>query len=353
MHPPGYAPSQRFRFEQYVGFLEEHGFQTTFAPIVRAAEYPLIYREGHLRQKAWITLRGVLTRATDAVRASGYDIVFVQREAMQLGTALVERLFARSRARLVFDFDDAIWIPDVSEANRRLAFLKRPAKTATIVATADMVFAGNAYLADYARRLNPNVKLVPTTVDTSRHVPLDRDARPQRVCIGWTGSVTTIKHFATVVPVLRRLRERFGERVTFRVIGDERYRNDELGIEGLRWSPETEVEDLNALDIGVMPLPDDEWAKGKCGLKGLQYMALEIPPVMSPVGVNTEIVSDGENGFLASSEDEWFEKLSLLVESRELREQVGRAARATVVREYSVESQRGRYLEFLNEVLES
>jgi glycosyltransferase involved in cell wall biosynthesis len=101
-----------------------------------------------------------------------------------------------------------------------------------------------------------------------------------------------------------------------------------------------------------MPLPDDEWSKGKCGLKALQFMALETPTVMSPVGVNTNIVEDGRNGFLAVSEDEWFEKLSRLVESRELRERVGRAARATVIREYSVESQKWRYLEYLHEILE-
>jgi glycosyltransferase involved in cell wall biosynthesis len=167
------------------------------------------------------------------------------------------------------------------------------------------------------------------------------------VCLGWTGSPSTIKHFELVVPVLLRLRERFGERINFRVIGDGLYRNEVLEISGLPWREETEIEDLSAIDIGLMPLPNDEWAKGKCGLKALQFMAMELPVVTSPVGVNTEIVQDGVNGFLASDDDEWFERVSELIESAQLRTEIGRAARRTVVEHYSVASQREHYLALL------
>jgi glycosyltransferase involved in cell wall biosynthesis len=117
------------------------------------------------------------------------------------------------------------------------------------------------------------------------------------------------------------------------------------------WREETEIEDLSAIDIGLMPLPDDEWAKGKCGLKALQFMAMELPVVTSPVGVNTEIVQDGVNGFLARSDNEWFERLSALIESEERRREVGRAARVTVLERYSVVSQREHYLALLEGLL--
>jgi glycosyltransferase involved in cell wall biosynthesis len=351
VHPPGRLPSLRFRFEQYVPFLREHGFRTTFSPLMRPDEYDAFYRGGHYARKALMTGRGMLSRLRDLLRASDYDVVVVQREAVQLGTAMIERGFRRSAARLLFDFDDAIWLRDVSEANRRVAWLKRPAKTSKIIAMSDMVFAGNEYLRDYARRFNPTVKLVPTTIDTAYHVRRTprRDASP--LCVGWTGSTTTIRHFGLVVPALRRLRERFGDRVYFKVIGDSRYQSQELGVKGRDWDLHTEIDELSEIDIGLMPLPDDEWSKGKCGLKALQFMALETPTVMSPVGVNTRIVEDGRNGFLATSEEEWFDKLSRLVESPELRERVGKAARETVVRHYSVESQKWRYLEYLHELL--
>jgi len=186
---------------------------------------------------------------------------------------------------------------------------------------------------------------VPTTIDTDAYLPTPRQTPNSVVCIGWSGSLTTLPQFELVLPVLRRVKERFGAKVRFRVIGDAGYRDESLGIVGSAWRPETEVQDLAEFDVGLMPLPDDAWSRGKCGLKGLQYMALGIPPVMSPVGVNSKIVDDGENGFLAGSPDDWVEKLSMLLESADLRARLGRAARRTVEREYSVEANKGRYLE--------
>jgi len=351
VHPPGRVPSQRFRFEQYVPFLAEHGFSTTFAPLIRPEEYGVMYGRRGLARKAWIGARGLGRRASDVLRLRRYDIVVVQREAIQFGTALFERAVARSRPRLVFDFDDAIWLPNASLANSRLAWLKNAEKTPRIIAAADMVFAGNEYLADYARQFNPAVRLVPTTIDTARYVPRARPRRDGVLTIGWSGSITTIPHFELLVPVLKKLRDRLGARVRFEVIGDPNYREPELGIVGREWSAATEVEDLERFDIGVMPLPDDEWSRGKCGLKGLQYMALAIPTIMSPVGVNPTIIADGENGLLASSEDEWLDKLTLLVESEDLRERLGRAGRETVEAAYSVESQKRSYLDYMRQLV--
>lgn len=345
-------PSQRFRYEQYVDFLAEQGVATTFSPILREREYAAMYRPGALPQKALTLGRGLVRRLRETLDASYYDIVIVQREAMQLGTSVFEAAVGRSRAKLVFDFDDAIWLPDVSVANRRFSWIKRPEKVSKIISHSDVVFAGNAYLADYARQFNQSVEIVPTTIDTAEYVPRSpRSEERGRVCIGWSGSVTTIKHLELAMPVLRRLRQRFGDRVYFKVIGDPSYRNDELGIRGLQWRAESEVADLAELDVGIMPLPDDAWAKGKCGLKGLQYMGLEIPAVMSPVGVNTEIIEDGVNGYLAAGEDEWVEKLSALIDSEELRGGVGSAARQTVLERYSVDSQKERYLSLLRGLL--
>jgi glycosyltransferase involved in cell wall biosynthesis len=152
---------------------------------------------------------------------------------------------------------------------------------------------------------------------------------------------------------LVRLKEKYGDKIYFKLIGDEAYENAQLGLKGMAWNLATEIEDLSEFDIGIMPLPDDEWAKGKCGFKGLQYMAMEIPAVMSPVGVNTDIVEDGENGFLATTDDEWIEKISLLIDSEELRRKYGAEGRRTVVEKYSVESQKERYLEFFNELIKS
>jgi glycosyltransferase involved in cell wall biosynthesis len=346
-HPRGFAPSQRFRFEQYVDFLAAHGFETIFSPVVREDEYPLLYAPGNTGRKAAVFARGLAQRLSQALRRPDVDVAIVQREAIQLGTTVFESALARSTTKLVFDFDDAIWLPDTSPANRRMSWLKRPGKVPRLIRLADQVWAGNDYLAAYARRFNGDVQVVPTTIDTDRQRPCNGARDDERVCLGWTGSTSTIKHFELAVPVLRRIRERFGDRVTFKVIGDPTYRQDDLGIAGVPWRAETEVADLCEIDIGLMPLPDDEWAKGKCGLKALQFMAMGLPVVTSPVGVNTEIVRDGANGYLATSDDDWFDRLAALVESAQARREVGAAARTTVVERYSVASQRERYLSLL------
>jgi len=350
VHPPGRVPSQRFRFEQYVPFLAEHGLPTTFAPLIHPDEYGVMYGSRQLARKAWIGARGVGQRGRDLLRLRDFDVVVVQREAIQFGTALFERAVSRARPRLVFDFDDAIWLANASRANSRLAWLKNAEKTSRIIEASDMVWAGNDFLADYARQFSSAVEVVPTTIDTEQYVPVEGYGRGDPLTIGWSGSITTMEHFKPFVPVLKRVKERLGDRVRFELIGDPSYREPELGIVGRAWSAATEVEDLKRFDIGVMPLPDDEWSRGKCGLKGLQYMALAIPTVMSPVGVNSKIILDGENGLLASGEDEWVDKLARLVDSEDLRRRLGQAGRETVEQGYSVESQKQRYLQYLQEL---
>ena len=324
------------------------GVRTTFSPSAQTRRLRGPIRRAAICEQGASWRRGVSRRRwRPRGQLADYDIVFVQREALQLGTAFFERAVSRSRARLVFDFDDAIWLQNVSDANRRLAWLKNPDKTAELISMADLVMAGNPHLADYASDFSERSRWCRRPSTRSAYVRESRSPSGEAICIGWSGSMTTIQHFDLMIPVLRRLGERYGNSVRFKVIGDGRYRHDELGIRGQDWNAETEVSDLSDIDIGVMPLPDDEWARGKCGLKGLQYMALGIPTVMSPVGVNTEIIDDGVNGLLAGDEDEWLTKLTSLIESDDLRSDLGRAGRETVEQRYSVRSQRERYLSLL------
>ena len=294
-------------------------------------------------------LKYIRKRKADAARASKFDIIFIFRDALPTGSIKYEKLFQSSGAKLIYDFDDAIFVLNMSEGNKSLSFLKRPEKTGEIIELCDLVIAGNQYLADYAASYNDNVKIIPTTIDTDLYQRIQH--KKDKVCIGWSGSVTTIQHFEFAIPFLTRILKKFGDRVYFKVIGDGDYSNEELNIKGLSWNKNTEISDLSEIDIGIMPLPNDEWAKGKCGLKGLQYMALEIATIMSPVGVNTEIIEDGKNGFIANDLEDWVEKISKLIEHPALRIEVGKEARKTVIDQYSVQANRDLYLTYFKEVL--
>jgi len=346
------SPSQRFRFEQYIPFLQQNGYGCKLSPLVTEADDKVMYAEEKYFQKFLVLVKSFVRRLRILRMASTYDIIFIQREAYLLGSTFFERRFKRSGAKIVFDFDDAIWLMDVSDVNKRFSWMKRPSKTAEIIAISDIVIAGNSYLAEYATGYNPNVCIIPTTVDTDKFQRKDSTRTKDSICIGWTGSHTTIKHFALAIPVLTELKKKYGDKIYFKVIGDSSYSYPELNIQGIKWDQETEVEDLLEIDIGLMPLPDDIWSKGKCGLKSLEYMSLCIPPVISPVGVNPEIVVDGVNGFLAKTNEEWVNKLSMLIESPEMRKKIGEKGRETVVERYSVRSQRGTYLKLFNGLIE-
>ena len=355
LHRPDRSPSQRFRFEQYISFLKGKGWDCEHSYLLTKSDDAYFYKQGHYLKKFAFVLRAAGKRLKEVGASSKkYDIVFIQRECFMLGTTYFESKFSK-RSKIVFDFDDAIWMHqkgEIRSGNKNLSFLKKPSKTADLIKLSDLVFAGNQYLADYAKGYNQNIKIVPTTIDTDEYNPKKVTyQKSDKVCVGWSGSVTTIPHFKHAVPALLRIQEKYKDRVCFKVVGDGNYVNKELNIQGLPWRKDTELADLCGIDIGLMPLPDEEWTKGKCGLKGLQYMALEIPTIMSPVGVNTEIVEHGKNGMLASSIDEWVESISALIEDKELRERIGRAGRQTVVDKYSVEANKGLYLNYLNSLL--
>ncbi len=348
------TPGQRFRFEQYLDYLKQHDFHCDISPLLSASDDNILYSPKNFHKKAGIAIKTFLKRSLDACKLRQYEIIFIFREAYMMGPVFFEWIFNRSRAKIIFDFDDAIWLSDVSDANRALYWLKRPDKTERIIELSDMIFAGNGYLKDYASQFNSNVKVVPTTIDCAkydRHTIVKRESQ-DGVCIGWSGSMTTIRHFEYAVPFLKEIKKKYQDHVYFKVIGDASYRNLELGIQGVPWHEPSEIHDLLEIDIGIMPLPNDAWARGKCGLKGLQYMALEIPSIMSPVGVNADIIQDGENGYLASDNAAWVDKLATLVESETLRRTLGRSGRETVIQCYSVEANKEKYVQYFNDVLD-
>jgi glycosyltransferase involved in cell wall biosynthesis len=341
-HRKGRSPGQRFRFEQYLEFLEDNNFEVNFSYLLNEWDDKHFYNKSSFFSKVYILLKSYIKRYIEVRSYNQYDVVFIYREAFFTGTTYFERKVAQSKAKLIFDFDDSIWLNDVSEGNKKWEWLKNENKTKEIIGVADLVFVGNQYLVDYVKQFNNNVKLIPTTIETSYHYP-NKDGRG-KICIGWTGSSTTLKYFEDVIPILLKIKNIYGDKVSFRVIVDvEKYYN-EIDVKTTPWSLSTEIEELNKIDIGIMPLPDDEWAKGKCGFKGLQYMALEIPAIMSPVGVNNEIIENGVNGFLADTKEEWVTVLSNLIESKSLRKEIGVNARNTVVEKYSMESQKMNYL---------
>ena len=349
-YPANTAASQRFRFEQQIPFLNQY-FNIKQYSFWTKKSNRILYSQGKLLQKSIGLILGFLRRLIHLNHCIKADIIFIHREIIPTGSTVFERILSKNfNKNLVFDFDDAIWNLDTSDGNKGLEWLKNPIKVEKIIELSSAIITGNSYLSKYVGQFNSAVTIIPTTIDTSYHIPILKiSGKP--ICIGWTGSKTTVKHFDMIIPILTKMKNKYGSQVYFKLIGDSGYTNNELEILGAKWCLESEIEDLQEIDIGIMPLPDDEWSKGKCGFKGLQYMALEIPTIMSPVGVNTEIVNHGINGFLANSDNEWIECLSALIEDKELRTRIGKEGRKTVINRFSVESQKENYLSIFNNLI--
>jgi glycosyltransferase involved in cell wall biosynthesis len=343
-HRKDRSPNQRFRIEQYITYLSENGFECELSPLLDANDDKVFYTPGSILKKIGIVLKSIRKRKQDLYNIEKYSLVFLVRQSLLTRGTWFEKTVKDKNIPIIFDFDDAIWLSDVSNANRAFFWLKDPSKIETSIRLSSLIFAGNEYLADYARQFNKRISVIPTTIDTTEYKPVEK-RQSQKLTIGWSGSLTTIKHFEYAIPFLLKIKAEFGDLIQIKVIGDANYRNEELGIVGQAWKKDTEVPDLCEFDIGIMPLPDDKWAKGKCGLKGLQYMALGIPTIMSPVGVNSTIINQGENGFLASDETQWIIYLRDLLTDPELRRTVGLKARQTVEKKYSTQVWKETYLE--------
>src|SRR2546425_6831765 len=339
------SPGQRYRIEQWEPLLRERGVEITYQPFESEELHTVLYKSGHIGRKLALVARGFARRLSLMSAVRQYDAVYIFREAALLGPPVFERLIRRRRVPIIFDFDDAIFVSYRSPSNGYLSYLKFAGKTKTICRLAGHVMVGNPYLAEYARQFNPQVTMIPTTIDTGKYTVSRAKPASDPPVIGWTGSFSTVQHLDTLRDALQKLAKR--ERFRLRAIGTPTYELDGVAVEAMPWRSDTELEDLRPIDIGVMPLPDDAWSKGKCGLKALQFMALGIPTVCSPVGVNTEIVQDGENGFIADTEDEWVEKLRRLLCSAELRKRLGLAGRATVEQKYSASAQAPRVYDVL------
>ena len=350
-YPLDRSPGQRFRFEQWLRLLPEGAVKAEIHPLFDRLAYARLYSAGSLGAKSAAAVKGLAKRVQDVVTARNVDVAFLYRETFPLGPAVLDAHLQR-RVPVVYDFDDAIFLGDTSDANSVIAKLKMPQKIQRIIAGATITTVGNAFLAAYAKRFSDSVRVLPTTIDIEKYRPPKERSSGPLVRIGWSGSKTTSAHLETIVAVLvRALREL---PIELRLIGDPDFRLPDSGrviVKG--WDPRTEIQDISAFDIGVMPLPDDDWSRGKCGLKALQYMALGVPPIVAPVGVNTDIVSNGENGLVAQSEDEWLTAIERLVADESLRRELGAAARETVEQRYSGQQWSQVFLKTLEEAADT
>jgi len=339
------AASTRQRLLQFLPAFARAGIEVEYRPLLDDAYVRSLTGAGGRSRLA--ILRAYAARLALLLKRPDADLLWVYAETFPWLPGRFERLVHRWRIPVVYDFDDAFFVP-YDNHRRPLARRLLGGKLEPLIAGAAACTCGNAYLRDYAQRWCERSMIVPTVVDTERYLPQAPSAGP--LVIGWIGSPTTWANVRPLLPLLQRLHHETGVRIRAVGAGRAAERDRFEGLDLVEWSEATEIAEVQAFSIGIMPLIDAAFQRGKSGYKLIQYMACGLPTVASPVGVNRDIVTEGSTGFLATGEAEWESALRRLIADAPLRQEMGSAGRERAVADYSLASQAPRLVALFSEL---
>jgi len=316
--------ASRYRVLQYLPYLESKGVEAT------VKLYPRTLKEN-------IQFFASVPK---------YDIIFLQRKRFNQPRLMFLRRMAK---RIIFDFDDAIMFRNSKSKNpisntRKKRFIQ-------MINTSDFVIAGNEFLKSQVLPYNSNVEVIPTTIDQERYAPKDYSVKKEKVTIGWIGDHGSIHYLKRMKPIFENIGKSY-KNVELKIVCDTFFDCENLNVIKKNWDQNDEIFDLQSFDIGIMPLMDDPWSWGKCGLKIIQYQGVALPVVCTPVGINRDLIEDGINGFYATRSEEWIEKLSILIEDFSLREKMGSEGRKKILAGYTLQACAPRLLSILEKVMD-
>jgi glycosyltransferase involved in cell wall biosynthesis len=317
----------RFRVEQYFPYLIAHQVDPKWQPLYGSWKQRLIlYRQLPL-----------------------FDVVCIQRRLL----SPFESYWIRKKSsKVLFDLDDAVMYR--SSSSPRPHSLSRWLKFRSMVKGSDVVTVGNQFLKSQVLKVDPEkrVIVVPTSIDTNLYPKKKKISNHEEIILGWIGTKGNLKYLKKLEPVFETIRQRF-PKVKLKIVSNDFYDSPHLLIIKKPWKLEDENDDLVSFDIGLMPLDEDLWSRGKCGLKIIQYLSVGVPVVCTPVGINSDIVKDGENGFWATNHQEWVDRLSNLIQNPNLRLQMGLKGIETVEREYSLAVASEKFFQVLQNLVGS
>jgi L-malate glycosyltransferase len=349
-YPVGVAPSQRLKYEQYFDAFREEGFEIHVQPFVSKKLWSIIYKKGNFIGKLLQTLLGYWSRFWLIFSLKKYDVVYIHLWVTPFFMPFYEWIYCSLAKKVVYDIDDLVYLSDnKSKANKTVGIFKSKKKPIYLMKHADHVITCTPYLDEFVRKFNTHTTDISSTVDTHKYIPVNRYENKNPIVLGWSGSTTTSKYFYLLKEVLLELSKKYPIKII--IMGNPNIQIEGLNIESLAWSESIELEVLQKFDIGLYPLPDEEWVLGKSGLKAIQYMALGVPTVATAIGANFRVIDDKVSGMLVNSHQEWVDALSALIESPELRKKMGEAGRKKIEQEFSIDTNQKNYLNVLKKMV--
>lgn len=352
------AAATRYRLAQFVEPLSKKGIEIEISSFLTSEEFALLYRNAPFSKKLTYVLRAFFNRLTKITKFRKYDVIFVQREAMFFGPAFFEYFFqVIGGLPLVLDLDDATYVSYVSPTYGKIgSFFKFFGKTDRLIERADAVTCGNHFIAEYVSEKGKKPVVIPTVVDTNKFFPLTKDNKIP--VMGWIGTHSTFPLLQSIFPVLQKLAQNHDFVLKIVGSGVSDVKLEGVKIENLEWNIQKEVADFQSLDIGLYPIVASDpniskWILGKSGFKAIQYLAVGVPYVVTPIGVCAEIGEANISHFTANTADDWYNALDKLLSDKTLRENMGEAGRGFALRDFTVEKQCAKLEDTLKFVYEN
>lgn len=346
--PENEVPGQRLKYEQYFDYWRENGFDITIKPFVSEKFIKIIYQPGKFHLKFWYTLLGYIKRVFLLFSLRRYDVVYTFLWVTPFGPPIFEFFVSSLSKKMIYDIDDLVFLKHESKANKFISFLKGKSKPIFLMKKAKHVITCTPYLDQFVRKYNSNTTDISSTVDTEkRYLPVNTYENKAQPIIGWSGSHSTSKYLYLLEDVLKELAREIDFKLI--VMGDHSFHIEGVNVEAMDWQESIEISTLQRFDIGLYPLPFEEWVLGKSGLKAIQYMALGIPTIATDIGTINRIINEGENGFLIQDNDteSWKTVLKKLISDNQLRKKIGEKARITIQQNYSITANKDTYLHIL------
>lgn len=349
---PVEGASSRYRVFQYLPHLEKLGVQADVQSFMDTAMYHLSLSPGKTGAKMWSTLRATVRRLLALRQWRHYDVLYLQRELLPFGGPVIERWLKRRGAVLFFDYDDALFIKKASRYNKIATALRSADKTSDLFRLVHCVVAGNDWLRDAATEAGAAQAVTLEVAEDTGRIPMHAEhSNDNPVTIGWLGSPSTVKYLRFIEPVLQSLAQSFPQ-VRWEIMGGNDFKMDGVNWQISDWSLDGELKALARFDIGLMPLPPEDWAKGKSGGKARTYMAAGVVPVVSAIGYNLELINHADTGFLCETPDDWERYLVQAIVDADLRQRVALAARTEVEQRFDPAMTSGKMARLLNDVVD-
>lgn len=349
-YPEGMQAGQRFKYEQYFELFRKNNFDVEVSSFINLKLWNIIYRKGNLIKKIYYSFLGYVKRIREIKNLNNYDIIYIFMWVVPLGGNFFEKIYLNRSKITIYDIEDNILI-NYKKKNNLIAFLRSQEKILYLIKNCNYIITSSPYLSEICQKISKkkfNIEYISASIHLERYYPIKKHIKKSKIVLGWTGTHSSKPYLDILKNVFTKIKKN-NTNIIIKIISDFNYQVNDLTIENVRWNKQSEIQDLLDIDIGIYPLSNEEWVKGKSGLKALQYMSLGIPVIATKVGMNKKIIKNMENGLLVNNDDrEWLNAINILAQDHELRNKIGKNSRKTISENYSTNIIGNKYLKILN-----